>query len=51
MYRKRGYEHGLCPVAVRIYAQMIMLPLYARMSDEEVEDVVESVTKAVRKLS
>lgn len=51
MYRKRGYEHGLCPVAERIYAQMIMLPLYARMSDEEVEYVVESVTKAVRKLS
>ncbi len=51
MYRKRGYEFGLCPVAERIYTQMIMLPLYARMSDDDVAYVIESITKAVGKLS
>jgi len=51
MYRKRGYERGLCPVAERIYRQMIMLPLYARMSDNDVDYVIESIAAAVGKLA
>jgi dTDP-4-amino-4,6-dideoxygalactose transaminase len=50
MYRKRGYERGLCPVAERVYAQTITLPLYAQMTDEDADYVIDSVTKAVDRL-
>lgn len=51
MYRKRGYARGLCPVAERVYSQMMLLPLYAGLTDLEQEYVIDSLTQAVRKLS
>lgn len=49
-YRKRGYDRGLCPVAERIYGQVMTLPLNPRMTDDEVDYVIESTRKAVQKL-
>jgi perosamine synthetase len=49
-YRKRGYPRGQCPVAERVYGQVMSLPLSPRMTDDEVDYVIESVLKAVRKL-
>jgi dTDP-4-amino-4,6-dideoxygalactose transaminase len=51
MYRKRGYPRGLCPVAERVYGQTVSLPLYAQMTDHDVDYVIDSVTKAVRRLA
>jgi len=46
-YRKLGYRQGLCPVAEEAGARLISLPLYPRLSDAEVEQVIEAVRGAV----
>lgn len=46
-YKKLGYKQGLCPVAEEIYKNIISIPLYPRMTDEDVEDVIETVNKVV----
>jgi len=38
-YTDLGYRKGLCPVAERIYEQILSLPLFVGLSDEEVEYV------------
>ena len=44
-YQKLGYKKGLCPNAEKLYEEMISLPLYYGMSDEDVESVVAAVEK------
>lgn len=44
-YEKLGYKRGMCPNAEKLYAEIISLPLYYAMSDEDVESVIEAVTK------
>ncbi len=44
-YEKLGYRRGLCPNAEKLYEEMISLPLYYAMTDEDVESVIEAVTK------
>ncbi len=47
-YRERfGTGAGLCPVAESAYEEIITLPLFPRMSDEEVERVITVVSKVV----
>lgn len=47
-YRERfGYLPGQYPVAETAYEQLITLPLFSGMSDQDVEDVIEAVTKVV----
>ncbi|MBQ6385751.1 MAG: UDP-4-amino-4,6-dideoxy-N-acetyl-beta-L-altrosamine transaminase [Lachnospiraceae bacterium] len=46
-YRKLGYEKGLCPEAERIYENLITLPLYYGMTDEDVNDVIAAVKKVI----
>lgn len=46
-YEKLGYKKGLCPKAEKLYDEMITLPLYYAMSDQDVEDVIHAVTKIV----
>jgi perosamine synthetase len=48
-YRQRfGYRGGEYPVAERAYERLISLPLFYGMSDRDVQDVVEAVTKVVK---
>ncbi|GAB2719747.1 UDP-4-amino-4,6-dideoxy-N-acetyl-beta-L-altrosamine transaminase [Paenibacillus thermoaerophilus] len=47
-YRKLGYEPGLCPVAEKWYSQAMTLPLYAKMEERDVHDVIEALGKVVR---
>ena len=43
-YRDRyGFEPGDFPVAYREYQRMLSLPIYPRMTDQDVEDVIEAV--------
>ncbi len=43
-YRKRfEYEKGLCPVAEEAYEQIISLPMFPGMTDEDVEKVITSI--------
>ncbi len=46
-YEELGYRKGLCPKAEKLYEEMMSLPLYYAMSDQDVEDVIEAVTKIV----
>ena len=44
-YEKLGYHKGLCPNAEKLYNEIISLPLYYAMTNEDVESVIEAVTK------
>jgi len=46
-YRSLGYAKGLCPNAERMYERIISLPLFPKMSDRDVNDVIEAVKKVV----
>ncbi|MDE7360185.1 MAG: UDP-4-amino-4,6-dideoxy-N-acetyl-beta-L-altrosamine transaminase [Lachnospiraceae bacterium] len=46
-YEKLGYKRGLCPNAEKLYEEIISLPLYYAMSDEDVESVIAAVKKNV----
>ncbi|UFJ43261.1 UDP-4-amino-4,6-dideoxy-N-acetyl-beta-L-altrosamine transaminase [Brevibacillus humidisoli] len=46
-YQKLGYKKGLCPNAETLYEEMITLPLYAAMTERDVQDVITGVKKVV----
>ncbi len=46
-YEKLGYRRGLCPHAEKLYEEILSLPLYYAMGDEDVESVIEAVKKIV----
>lgn len=46
-YRELGYREGLCPKAEDYYSRCISLPLYPKMTDDEVDASIETVLQAV----
>lgn len=44
-YEKMGYKKGICPNAEKLYEEIISLPLYYAMTDEDVESVIAAVSK------
>lgn len=46
-YEKLGYEKGLCPNAEKYYEEVMSIPLYYSLTDEDVEDVIRAVKKVV----
>lgn len=44
-YEKLGYHKGLCPKAEKLYEEMISIPLFYAMTDQDVQDVIHAVTK------
>lgn len=44
-YEKLGYKRGICPNAEKLYEEEISLPLYYAMTDQDVNDVIDAVTK------
>ena len=47
-YRQRfGTGPGMCPVAEAAYEHILSLPIFPRMSDADVEDVITAVRKVV----
>jgi perosamine synthetase len=47
-YRERfGTGPGLCPAADAVYACILSLPIFPRMSPSDVEDVIEAVRKVL----
>lgn len=46
-YRQLGYENGLCPNAEEVYKGIMSIPLYPKLSDQDVEDVILAVRKVV----
>lgn len=47
-YEKLGYKKGLCPEAEKLYSEILSIPLFFAMSDEDVEDVITAVKKLVK---
>ena len=46
-YQHLGYEKGLCPNAEEIYKGIMSIPLYPRMSDQDIKDVIHAVKKVI----
>ena len=44
-YEKLGHKRGECPVAEKVYEEVLSIPLYPLMSDQDVEDVITAVKK------
>ena len=39
-YKHMGYEKGLCPKAEEVYKGIMSIPLYPKMTDQDVTDVI-----------
>jgi len=48
-YRELGYEKGLCPNSEWLYERIISIPLYPKMSDEDVEEVKKRIRSVIEK--
>ncbi len=46
-YQKLGYELGTCPHAEQLYEEIITLPLFPMMAEQDVEDVIKAVKKVI----
>lgn len=46
-YQSLGYKKGLCPNAEEVYKGFLTIPLYPKMTDEEVEDVILAIKKVI----
>lgn len=46
-YQSLGYVKGLCPNAESLYEEIVTLPLYYSMTDDDVRDVIEAVKKII----
>lgn len=46
-YASLGYKKGECPKAEKLYEEMMSLPLFYSMTDQDVEDVIAAVKKIV----
>ena len=46
-YKKLGYKKGICPKAEEVYKSIMSIPLYPKLTDRDVEDVIKAVKKIV----
>lgn len=46
-YEKLGYQKGICPNAEKYYEEVMSIPLYYSLTEEDVEDVIHAVKKVV----
>lgn len=46
-YESLGYRRGLCPEAERYYQEVMSLPLYYSLTDQDVADVITAVQKLI----
>jgi len=48
-YQKNGYRDVMCPNSEQFYDTCISLPIFPKMSDEDVEDVIRSVKNILKR--
>lgn len=46
-YQQLGYQTGTCPTAEKIYEEIITLPLFPKMTEQDVKDVISAVKKVI----
>jgi perosamine synthetase len=44
-YQQLGYNRGLCPKAEHLYEEIITLPIFPRMTNADIEDVIQAINK------
>lgn len=49
-YKSLGYREGLCPVAERVYSEMITLPMHPKMTDNDVVYISACIHDAIKKV-
>ena len=47
-YKQMGYKEGDFPVAEAVYSQLVSLPIYSDMTEEDVQNVVDAANKITR---
>jgi dTDP-4-amino-4,6-dideoxygalactose transaminase len=48
VFEDLGYRRGMCPVAEAAYGEQLSLPLFPKMSDQDVDRVVEVLGRALQ---
>ena len=51
IYVELGYDRAMCPNGESAYEEIITLPLWPKMIDQDVTDVVDAVSKVARAYS
>jgi dTDP-4-amino-4,6-dideoxygalactose transaminase len=46
-YRQLGYQKGLCPVSEAVYESMITLPLFAKMTEQDADRVIQATIQVM----
>jgi len=46
-YKKLGYHKGLCPQAEKFYEEILTIPLYYSLTDDDVAYIIKSVKKVI----
>lgn len=46
-YQSLGYSKGICPIAENLYEEIITIPLYFSMTDQDVDCVINAVNKII----
>lgn len=46
-YQHLGYQKGLCPNAEEVYRGIMSIPLYPKMNDQDVQDVIHAVKRVI----
>ena len=47
VYADAGYRRGMCPNAEAFYAEELSLPIHPELTDDQVDQVVESLVRAL----
>jgi dTDP-4-amino-4,6-dideoxygalactose transaminase len=50
-YQSLGYKKGLCPKAEKLYEEIITIPLYYSLTDEDVKSVINGIEKVLNHYS
>ena len=46
-YKHLGYKKGICPNAETVYSEIMSIPLYPMMTEQDVKDVIHAVKKVI----
>jgi len=49
-YQKLGYKKGICPNAEDFYEREVSIPLYPKMSDEDIRYVIEKIFEVFKEI-
>ena len=47
-YKNLGYERGICPIAEKWYERALTLPIFPKMTNEDVADVVKVLQEVIK---